>query len=95
MMVSLSLRDKIVQAAHERHQGLVKTKQYLPSQLWFPNINNHVQKILDGCLPCQAPVNTKQLEPFTMTELLNGPWHHIRVDLFDPILSNPDHITQP
>ena len=85
--VPLSLQNNFVRAAHEGHQGLVKTKRYLRSQLFFPNINNHVTKTLEKHLPCQAVVNTKQPEPLTMTKLPNGPWYHLRLDLFRPILS--------
>ena len=78
IVVLLGLRNKFVHAIHKGHQGFIKTKQYLQSPLWFPNINNHVQKTLKDCLPCQAAVNTKQREPLTITKLLNGPWYHMR-----------------
>ena len=74
IVVPLGLQNKVVQAIHEGHQRFVKTKQYLQSPLWFPNLNNHVQKTLEDYLPCQAAVNTKQREPLTMAKLLNGSW---------------------
>jgi len=41
--------------------------------------------VIDSCLPCQAATHTKQDKPLKMTELPEGPWHHLRADLFGPI----------
>ncbi|PFX21298.1 Retrovirus-related Pol polyprotein [Stylophora pistillata] len=36
IVVPRSLRDKVVHLAHEGHQGVTKTKEYLRSRVWFP-----------------------------------------------------------
>jgi hypothetical protein len=43
IVVPTLLRDKIVEIAHEGHQGIVRTKQILRAHVWFPGIDDHVQ----------------------------------------------------
>ena len=85
IVVPTALRTRAVKIAHEGHQGLVKTKQYLRDKLWFPGINDHVNNAIEACIPCQAATNTSQAEPQKMTDLPDGPWEHVRADLFGPL----------
>ena len=34
IVMSVSLRDHVIQLAHEGHQGVVKTKQRLRTKVW-------------------------------------------------------------
>ena len=58
IVIPTSLRNKVVKIAHEGHQGLVKTKQFLRSRVWFPKMDETVVTIVGPCVACQATVNT-------------------------------------
>ena len=59
--------------AHAGHQGIVKTKSLLRETVWFPGIDNMVEKAVADCLPCQSSVPKSSPEPLQMTPLPDGP----------------------
>ena len=74
ILVSKSLGQKVVDTSHERHQGIVKTKQLLLSSMCFPGMDRMVEATTRGCLPCQASTRQKHTEPLLMTESPERPW---------------------
>ena len=92
IVVPKALQQKVVQLAHEGHQGIVKTKQLIRSMMWFPGIDAAVQEAVERCLPCQAATNTKQKEPLLPTELPTAPWLRATTDLFGPIAGGQEHV---
>ena len=45
-----SLQSRAVKLAHAGHQGIVKTKSLLRETVWFPGIDNMVEKAVADCL---------------------------------------------
>ena len=78
------LQPKIINIAHEGHQGLVKTKSLLREKVWFPNIDCQVEAKIKTCLACAATSSEKTREPLKMTELPNSPWYEVSVDFQGP-----------
>ena len=87
IVVPCSLRDQVIDLAHEGHLGVVKTKQLLRTKVWFPHIDVLVNQKVKNCLACQAVVNDAAREPLKMTELPNRPWEKIAVDFHGPLPS--------
>ena len=60
IVVQLSLRERVLELAHEGHQGILKTKDRLRSKVWWPNMNSVVERHCKRCLGCQTvtPVTT-------------------------------------
>ena len=81
------LRNKILDAAHEGHQGIVKTKQLLRSKVWYPGLDKDVELLVHNCLPCQASILGNTREPLKMTELPSGPWESVATDFHGPLSS--------
>ena len=53
LVVPKKLQEKVVEIAHEGHQGITKTKSYLRSRLWFPGMDIMTERIIRGCRLCQ------------------------------------------
>ena len=87
IVIPTSLQNKVVKIAHEGHLGLVKTKQFLRSRVWFPRMDERVSAIVGPCVACQATVNTPSQEPVKSTELPKGPWENLAVDYYGPLPS--------
>ena len=70
IVLPTTLRDKAVAIAHEGHQGIDRTKSLIRSKLWFPRINEMVEKAVKTCLACQV-TNTepKRMEPLEMSQM--------------------------
>ena len=69
IVIPNSLQDRVIELAHQGHQGISKTKVLLRSKVWFPKINEKTEATVKGCLPCQASAVTHTREPLQMREL--------------------------
>ena len=76
---------RVVQLAHEGHQGMSKTKYFIRSKVWFPNTDKAVEEEVSSCIPCQANTNRCTKEPLCMSELPRGPWLNLSVDFCGPL----------
>ena len=66
-----SMRQQVVDIAHEGHQAFIKWKQYLCSKLWFSGLEKMVEEKVEveGCRGCQATTYTPTRDPLKPTEL--------------------------
>ena len=74
------LQKRVVELAHEGHQGLVKTRSLLRSKVWFPRMDTVVDSIVKTCGPCQVATPRPSREPLQMTQLPSGPWEEVSID---------------
>ena len=58
-----TLREWVVDLGHSAHQGIDATKRLLRHRLWFPGMDREVERIVGGCLPCQASVTQHHRDP--------------------------------
>lgn len=80
-----TLRDRAVQIAHEGHQGITRTKSFLRSKVWFPNLSDRVERAIKGCVACQTLSRGPNMEPLKMSELPSGPWKDLSADFCGPL----------
>ncbi len=69
IVIPHSLRNRIVDIAHDGHMGISKTKALIREHIWFPNIDKIVEDKLRNCLACQANTDNTLIEPLIMSEL--------------------------
>ena len=84
---SESLRQLVVELAHEGHQGTVKCKQLLRSKIWFPHLDKMVEDRISRCLGCQATTYTPRRDPLQPSILPDRPWQVIDMDFWGPLPS--------
>ena len=77
------LQQTVIDLAHEGHQGITKTKSLLREKVWFPGINDAVEKKVKSCLACQVTTPETKCEPLNMSPLPEGPWQQISADFKD------------
>jgi hypothetical protein len=82
LCIPKALQAKAIQLAHQGHQGLSKTKELIRSKIWFPNINQSVEKAILSCLPCQACTKSHNKEPVVMSPMPSGPWTNLSMDFY-------------
>ena len=49
--------------AHEGHQGIVRTKQMVRENVWWPGIVQEVETMIKACIPCQSVADKPKVEP--------------------------------
>ncbi|CAB3992629.1 Retrovirus-related Pol poly from transposon [Paramuricea clavata] len=85
IVMPTTLRRRALELAHERHQGLIKTKRLLREKIWFPRIDQQAEEMIKYCLPCQAANPESKLELLKMSPLPLGPWQNVAADFYDPL----------
>lgn len=83
-----TLRKRAVQASHEGHQGMAKTKAYLRSKVWFPGMDALVENSVKNCASCKllAP-EPRAMELLKMSELPGSAWENLSMDFCGPLPS--------
>ena len=77
------LWEHTVKLAHKGHQGIVRTKSRLREKVWWPNIDKQVESFIKACYPCQLVARQPRPEPMISTQLPEGPWVDIAIDLLE------------
>jgi hypothetical protein len=81
LVIPKTFRNRAIKLGHEGHQGIVKTKSYIRSKVWFPNMNAEIEKAIQKCLACQANSREQRpREPLKMSVLPSGHWKNISAD---------------
>ena len=89
IVVPETLRQRMVEIAHEGYQGQVRTKQLLRAHVWVPGMDSLCDKFVSTCIYCQSNTPDVHREPLKMTVLPEGPWRKVSVDFCGP-LANGD-----
>ena len=87
IILPASLQNRIVQAAHQGHQGISKTTALLREYVWFPKMGKLVKSTIDGCLACQSLAQPNPPEPLQSTPMPHHPWEHVKIDFCGPFPS--------
>ena len=75
-----AMQQRVVDIAHEGHQGIVKTKSLLREKVWFAGMDGAVDKKVKSCLTCQAATPETKREPLQMSPLPTSPWLEVSID---------------
>ena len=81
-IIPQSLQHRVISLAHEGYQGIVKTKELLRSNVWFPNIDFMVTKLIQNCYSCQINNPKTDYNPFTMSAMPSQPWQDLACDFY-------------
>lgn len=84
IVIPTALQDRVLQLAHEGHQGIVKTKALLITKVWFPDIDCKAEAEVSSCLACQASTPVVRTDPLKMSVLPEARWHSVSADFYGP-----------
>ena len=74
ILVPSNLRQRVLSAEHDGHQGLEKTKGILRSKIWYPGIDKEIRELVRNCRGCQSAVNYTYREPLLTFRIRNAPY---------------------
>ena len=88
IVIPASLREKVLQLAHESHQGVVKTKALLREKVWWPGIIVEIEELIKHCHTCEVTTTSKsQALPLAPTFMPGHAWDTLAIDLQGPFPS--------
>ena len=85
IVVPRELQKRVLDLAHEGHQGIVKTKERLRSKVWWPGIDKQAEKKCRECFGCQLVTKHVPPPPIKPTRLPDGAWQEVALDLLGPL----------
>lgn len=91
VVVPSELQPKLIQIAHDTHQGIVRTKQRLRALYWWPGMDASVQAAIKSCVTCAQHDKTAVVKaaPLTPVSLPDGAWEKLAIDIVGPYLNAP------
>ena len=82
IVIPVALCDKMLQALHDAHQGIVKMRERTRTSLWRPKIGDNIERIVSSCVTC-AHWRTPPAEPLLSSLLPDLHWQKVATDLFE------------
>ena len=87
VVVPAKLRSRLLQLAHEAHQGIVKTKQRVRDLYWWPGIHREVEELVKTCEVCSAADKSARprCAPMQPVPFPAEPWSKLGLDFIGPM----------
>ena len=82
--IPATLQSKVLHLAHHDNQGMVKTKQYLRTKVWWLGMDSDVENVIKGCLPCLSTTPAPPPAHLASAPPATSPWQRIHLDFLDP-----------
>ncbi|XP_033992114.1 uncharacterized protein K02A2.6-like [Trematomus bernacchii] len=79
-------REKILKVLHQTHSGMSKMKGLARSYVWWPGMDQDVEKEVQSCEECQKHHKSPPSAPLHPWEWPESPWMRIHVDYAGPFL---------
>ena len=80
VVIPKNLEDDILQALHETHAGISKTKSLARSYIWFPNIDERIETMIKNCHQCLHHIKTPPESPLISWPTPENPWERLHID---------------
>lgn len=81
LVILVAVRDRVLELAHEGHQGVNRCKARARDSAWWPGINGEITSRVALCERC-AMTSVQHKEPLMSTELPSRPWEVVGADVF-------------
>lgn len=85
IIIPQNLRDRVLQLAHEGHPGMRLMKSHLRTNVWWPKMDQQVEKFVRLCKGCTLVSAPNPPEPMVRREFPAQPWTDIAADFLGPL----------
>ena len=84
VIVPGKLQEPILRALHEDHLGIVRTKALARNYIWWPRLDEEIEKMVAQCKHCQT-VRNQEKAPEARWELPSQIWYRLHMDFAGPV----------
>lgn len=83
VVVPPALREAVLHALHKTHSGIVQTKSLARSYVWWPQLNDDIETMVQNCNKCSE---NRHMPPKTSYEWVMPvkPWSRLNMDFAGP-----------
>lgn len=79
-------RQKIISELHESHPGISVMKAISRGYVWWPSLDEEIQKRVESCITCQVSRKMPPEAPLSLWEWPDRPWSRIHLDFAGPFM---------
>ena len=77
-------RSQVLKMVHEAHPGIVRMKGFARGYVWWPGIDEELEKCVKSCVTCQVNRKSPPVAPLYPWSWPDKPWLRIHVDYAGP-----------
>ena len=86
VVIQSKLRDEVLKSLHQGHPGVTRMKAIARSYLWWPGLDQDLEKLARTCVSCQAVKQAPAAAPLHPWVWPSRPWQRIHIDFAGPFL---------
>ena len=86
VVIPSKLRDEVLKSLHQGHPGVTRMKAIARSYLWWPGLDQDLEKLARTCISCQAVKQAPATAPLHPWVWPSRPWQRIHIDFAGPFL---------
>ncbi|XP_037300721.1 uncharacterized protein K02A2.6-like [Manduca sexta] len=85
LLIPVKCREKVLRMLHEPHMGIVKSKAMARSYVWWPGLDEEIERMCRSCEICAAQADAPPRQTPSMWPWPNHPWTRLHLDFMGPI----------
>ena len=83
VIIPTSWRNKILNDIHIGHLGINKCILKAKHTVYWPNINQQIESLIDRCEVCSRYANSNPKDPMMSHKIFKQPWQKVGIDLYE------------
>ena len=84
-VVPQKLRVKLLEELHRDHSGMSRMKLVARSYIWWPGLDEEIERLVRGCQSCQAVKNAPPAAALHPWSWPTQPWRRVHLDFAGPV----------
>ncbi|XP_053607193.1 uncharacterized protein K02A2.6-like [Plodia interpunctella] len=87
IVIPKELRERVLNAAHEGHPGIVAMKARMRTKVWWPACDKDAENFVKACRGCTLVSAPNPPNPMKRREIPEDAWMDVAIDLMGPLPS--------
>lgn len=83
ILIPSKMRQTILNSIHTGHLGINKSIEKARRAIYWPHMNEQIEKLVRSCEICQKHANTQEKLPLIPHEIKYIPWYKVGIDIFE------------
>ncbi|XP_064472856.1 uncharacterized protein K02A2.6-like [Ornithodoros turicata] len=84
VVVPGKFQTTVLSELHDGHPGIVRTKVFARSYVWWPSLERDIEECVKTCLDCQQVQPAPPKSPLHPWSWPTAPWHRLHADFAGP-----------
>lgn len=80
VVIPLNLQDQVINELHQNHPGIVRMKALARSYLWWPKIDEDIERKVKSCEICQSTRHLPVRAPLHPWDWPTRPWSRLHLE---------------